>query len=138
MLGIVDTMPSPALGYMEVVPSRNPSVLFPIIQSHVQPNTTVHTDDRAVYSNLQQLPHVAQHLTVNHSLHFVDPVTGVHTQHIESYWARVKHQIKRMKGVRREKLVEYLHEFMWRERFGSQKSESFDNIIADISAQYPV
>ena len=43
-----------------------------------------------------------------------------------------------MKGVRREKLVEYLHEFMWRERFGSPKSESFDSIIADISAQYPV
>ena len=27
---------------------------------------------------------------VNHSLHFVDLVSGVHTQNIESYWCRVK------------------------------------------------
>ena len=40
-----------------------------------------------------------QHRVVNHSLHFVDGATSVHTQHAESYWNQVKTKFKRMKGV---------------------------------------
>ena len=36
------------------------------------------------------LPNVARHQTVDHSLQFKDPVTGVHTERIESYWNQVK------------------------------------------------
>jgi hypothetical protein len=39
------------------------------------------------------------HGTVNHSLNFVDPATGIHTQAFESYWAKAKQKIKEMKGV---------------------------------------
>ena len=55
----------------------------------------------AEYSSLkvQSFPNVSSHSTVNHSVHFVDPITGVHTQNIESYWNRVKYKIKKMKGV---------------------------------------
>ena len=42
---------------------------------------------------------------------------GVHTQIIESYWARTKRKFKRMKGVTEEQLPSYLDEFMWRERY---------------------
>ena len=54
-------------------------------------------------------PSVSTHATVNHSLEFVNPVTGVHTQHVESYWNRVKMKFKRM-------ISSYLDEYMWRER----------------------
>ena len=70
-----------------------------------------------------------------HTLPFVDPVTGVHTQNIESYWNRCKTKIKSMKGVRRHMLPGYLDEFMWRERVGSDK---FDAILNEIALQYPV
>ena len=61
-------------------------------------------------------PSVLTHATVNHSLEFVNPVTGVHTQHVESYWNRVKMKFKRMKGVHDTMLSSYLDEYMWRER----------------------
>ena len=44
-------------------------------------------------------------------------ITGVHTQHIESYWNTKKTYIKAMKGCRRTHLQGYLNEFMWRDRF---------------------
>ena len=63
-------------------------------------------------------PTVAAHKTVNHSLNFVDPVSGTPTQHVESYWSRAKHKIKRMKGCHAHQLTSSLDEFMWRESYG--------------------
>ena len=40
----------------------------------------------------------------------------VHTNHIESFWNRVKIKFKRMKGCHQSHLPGYLDEFMWRER----------------------
>ena len=84
------------------------------------------------------LPSVSTHGTVIHSLHFVDPTTGIHTQNIESYWERVKTKIKRMKGCHAHQIPSYLDEFMWRERHGPTKQAAFNSIIRDIAQQYPV
>ena len=81
---------------------------------------------------------VSAHNTVNHSLHFVDPVTGVLTQHVESYWNRVKGKLKRMRGCRATQLPSYLDEFLWCERYGKTAGEAWQSIIADIGTQYPV
>ena len=85
---------------------------------------------------IQGLPNVASHGVVNHSVTFVDPTTGVHTQHVECYWGRIKKKLKRMKGCHAHQLP-YLDEFMWRERHGTAR-QAFNNIIADIALQYPV
>ena len=63
---------------------------LPIIQAHVWPES----DEWRAYSQVQSLQNVSGHAMVNHSLHFVDPSTGVHTQSIESDWSCVKHRIK--------------------------------------------
>ena len=75
---------------------------------------------------------------MNHSVTFVDPVTGVHTQNAESYWNRVKTKLKRMKGCHAHQIPSYLDEFMWRERYGQSKRVAFNSIMRDIAHQYPV
>ena len=123
---------------MEIVPRRDAATLLPIIQAHTAPGTIIHSDEWAAYSQVQHLPVVAAHGTVNHSLTFVAPVTGVHTQHVESYWNRVKTKFKRMKGCHAHQLSSHLDEFMWRERHGQSARLAFNNIMRDIAQQYPV
>ena len=135
---MVDVSHQPALGYMEIVPDRTAATLLPIIRRHTKPNTTIHSDQWRAYSSVGSLPTVSSHATVNHSLNFVDPATGVHTQNIESYWSRVKTKLKRMKGCRATQLASYLDEFMWRERYGGSGALTMQNIIAHIAEQYPV
>ena len=77
---MVDTIRTPALGFMQIVPNQQRVTLLPIIQAHILPGTIIHSDDYATYRTaVGQLPNVAAYHIVNHSLHFVDPVTGIHT-----------------------------------------------------------
>ena len=108
VLGMVDISRSRRVGVMEIVDSRDAQTLLPIIQWHVRPGTIIHTDQWAAYNQLQHIGFT--HHTVNHSLNFVDPVTQVHTQNIESYWGRKKMKLKRMRGTTREMLPSYLDE----------------------------
>jgi hypothetical protein len=64
----------------------------------------VHSDEWASYRRVEQLPNVATHRTVNHSVGFVDSVMGP--------------KLKRMRGCSADEIPEYLDEFMWCERWG--------------------
>ena len=81
---------------------------------------------------------VSSHQTVNHSIEFVNSVTGVHTEHIESYWNRTNIKLRRMRGCHENELLGYLDEFLWRERRGNTAREAFTNIMSDIATQYPL
>ena len=80
------------------------------------------------------------HITVNHSLHFIDTVTGVHTQHAESNWSATKEKLKKMKGNTNPNfLIEYLHEFMWRTWYGdTHPNGCFQHLLQDIAEQNPL
>ncbi|XP_076392269.1 uncharacterized protein LOC143265225 [Megachile rotundata] len=53
------------------------------------------------------------HLTVNHSIHFVDPDTGAHTQSIERTWREVRSNVSKC-GTRESHLISYLAEYMFK------------------------
>ena len=135
VFGMVDTSHQPSLGYMH---QRNATTLLPIIQAHTAPETIIHSDEWAAYRRVSGLPHIARHNTVNHSLNFIDPVAGTHTQNVESYCNRVKGKLKRMKGCHANQLPSYLDEFLWRERHGHCGDAIMTNIMAAIARQYPM
>ena len=83
---------------MQLVPDRTAATLLPIIPAHVALGTTVQSDKWSAYNAVAALPAIAAHHIVNHSICFVDPAKGVHTQHIESFWNHAKLKLKRMKG----------------------------------------
>jgi hypothetical protein len=56
--------------------------------------TTIHSDEWAAYRSLRNNPNYI-HLTANHSVNFVEPMSGVHTQNIENTWMRVKRKQKK-------------------------------------------
>ena len=106
VFGLADTSHTPALGkfriWLLINYRRDMQVtwklchkeiqlatLLPIIQAHVANGTIIHSDQWAAYNRVASIPGVASHASVNHSINFVDPSTGVHTQNIESYWNRV-------------------------------------------------
>ena len=116
MFGIADVSTRPATGYMQLVDGRN---ALPIIQQHVHPGTVVHSDEWAANSQISSAGY--SYSSVNHSLHFLNPITGIHTQHIESYWSRAKAKLKGMHETCDDHLPEYLDEFMWRKRLEEQQ-----------------
>jgi hypothetical protein len=141
---MVDISVSPGVGFMQIVEKRDAETLLPIILAHTRPGTTIHSDQRAAYSNLQRcLPTVAVHRTVNHGRHFVDLAKGTHTQSIESYRSQVKAELKCMRGTTDEMLGGHLDEYLWRERYGRGINRRFDpkvtyeSLITDIATQYP-
>lgn len=81
-----------------------------------------------------------KHDWVNHSKHYVDPVSGVHTNRIEGVWEiRVKQYIKRMRGMPWEIIPEYLDEFLWRSWFLPEKptpTDALRGLVKGITKQF--
>jgi len=73
---------------------RDADTLYRLISDHVEISSTIHTDCWRGYNGLM-VRGFAAHLTVNHSYHFVDPVTGVHTNTIESQWRSFRRRLSR-------------------------------------------
>ena len=119
-------------GFLVTVPRRDAATLLAVLQQYVRPGTTVVSDLWAAYNTIGNLGY--QHLTVNHSVNFVDPVTGAHTNEVENMWMRAKRRNKKECGTARSLLDSYLLEFMWRLKFGD---DPFEQILADIRVVYP-
>ena len=113
VFGIADTSYEPSKIYLEIVDNRSASTLLPIVQRICRNGTIIISDQWKAYNKIEKLGF--HHLTVNHSLNFVDPITVAHTQSIESYWAKVKYRIKIKKGVLGDKMDLYLNEWMWKD-----------------------
>ena len=118
-------------GFLVPVPRRNAAILMPILTRYVRPGTTVVSDLWGAYNMIGA--HGYTHDTVNHSLHFVDPVTCAHTNEVENMWMLAKRRNKKECGIARTLIDTYLIGFMWRLKFGA---DPFENILRDIRSVY--
>ncbi|EGZ06612.1 hypothetical protein PHYSODRAFT_531350 [Phytophthora sojae] len=82
------------------------------------------------------------HKWVNHDKFFVDPKTGAHTNRIEGTWeVRVKRYIKAIRGVRKERLDQYLDMYLWKSWCFNgtvPKFQYLDGLVQGIRKHYPV
>ena len=126
--------PAAKEGFLVPVPRRDAATLLPIIQQWIRPGTEIWSDMWAAYNQLPALGY--QHNTVNHTYHFVDPVTYVTTNRVEAMWQRSKAKFKAMFGpTNRDMIPDYLSEFMWNQRF---KDNGFFHFWDQVSQIYPV
>ena len=88
-------------GFLVPVPARDQARLLLIIQQWVEPNTMLWRGMWAAYRSLPQLGFA--HSTVNHTLNFVAPLTGILTNRVEEMWQRAKAKFKAMYGPTTEK-----------------------------------
>ncbi|KAJ8969161.1 hypothetical protein NQ314_001902 [Rhamnusium bicolor] len=108
--------------FLEAVEQRNTKTLLGIIKQRILPGTMVYSDGWGAYESLGENNY--NHLTVNHSLHFVDTHTGVHTQNIERMWVEVRKMVPRF-GRRKNHYHGYLCECLFKIQYHRRRFHEF-------------
>lgn len=114
--------------FIKIITNRNQETLASLISRHVAPGSIIITDCWRGYLNLPTLGF--EHLTVNHSLEFVNEITGACTNTIEGTWNALKNDIP----VRnRTRFCENsLLEFIWRRKNNNNLWNSFILALAEV------
>ena len=98
------------------------------IDKLVKPGSTMHTDDARFYDFLNAAGY--RHDVVNHSQNYVDPITGVHTQNIESLWNLLRKSLPK-NGTSFDLILSYLYEFMFRKNHSNIDFENFLHLLGN-------
>lgn len=114
--------------FMVPVKNRKARTLVPLIVRWIELGSIIHSDCWRAYSRLKKLGY--QHVTVNHSKHFVDPDTNACTNRIESDWRQAKATIPRY-GIKRGLHSGYLAEFMWKRK--NTGKDLFLELLSDVT-----
>ena len=126
--------PATKEGFLLPVPRWNATTLMPLIIQWVRLVTEIWSDMWHAYNGIAA--EGFQHNVVNHQYKFVDPNSGVTTNHVEAMWQWAKAKFKLKFGpINRDMIPDYLAEFMWNQRF---KEHSYFYFWTQTTQQYPV
>ena len=110
---------------------RDRDTLEPIILQYIKAGSTIISDCWKVYHHLGAAGF--NHLSVNHSYHFVDPETGAHTNNVENLWWQIKRQLSET-YTRHANLSMHLCEYMW--RLAHNNVDQFEAFMEDAAELY--
>jgi transposase-like protein len=115
--------------FFEFVPNRTEETLLEIISRRIRPGSIINSDLWAAYRKIPSIGYF--HYTVNHSKNFIDPMTGAHTQSIESAWSHLKRFLQRMGRNIGPERSDYIAEYLYRKK---HKADLFLTLLRDIAA----
>lgn len=115
--------------FLVQVHNRTRETLLGLIKEWIAPGSIILSDCWKSYECLGEEGFI--HLSVNHKLFFKDPVTGVHTNTIESTWRHVKESLP--KYNRKVRFEFYLAEYMFKTKCEAENSHSFVEFLKIIS-----
>ncbi|KCZ80130.1 hypothetical protein H312_02462, partial [Anncaliia algerae PRA339] len=88
---------------------KKSETLIHIICEKVTSGNIIYTDEHKGYFKLGKFGFL--HKSVCNKYNFVNPINGVHTQHVESFHNEMKLEIKRRKDIKTEVRQEFLDNF---------------------------
>lgn len=97
--------------WAQVIEDKTIATIMPIICERVYAGSIIHTDEHKTYKALPRFGFL--HDCVCHKYEFINAVSRVHTQNVESFNNCLKYQIKIRKGVRTIDRSEFLSEVTW-------------------------
>jgi transposase-like protein len=108
--------------FLKVVEKRNHETIKELIERYVEKGSIVRTDCWKGYNGIDKLG--VTHQTINHSINFTDPETGVNTNTIEGIWNGIKLQIA-PRNRNKELIENHLLEYIWRKKHKNDLWYSF-------------
>nr|KAI8736835.1 hypothetical protein BgiMline_025989 [Biomphalaria glabrata] len=113
--------------FLTPVKTFDKNTLIKVIKEYVLPGTTIITYRLESLGCLENEGYF--HVTVNNKKHFVDPVTGAHTQTIVRLWREVQSKLPKY-GSRKENLSSHLAEFIFKHLHSNHLTRIHDMFTA--------
>jgi transposase-like protein len=98
--------------WAELVDDVEAATLLPLIGKQVRKGSTVCSDTFKSYTGVATQGYV--HRMVEHGKGEYRDKKGTHINGLEGFWGYLKRQLAAKGGIRREKLGEYLAEYVWK------------------------
>jgi hypothetical protein len=115
--------------------NRSAASLIPLIKKNIADGSVIMTDCWPSYNSLKNNGYY--HLTVNHSIHFVNQQTLANTQKIECSWRHMKTALTKG-GKNCELMAQYLCKYLWRRHYRRLGADMFIQFMNDISESFRV
>lgn len=120
--------------FFEAVEDRSAQTLIPIIKKNIKPGTLILSDCWKAYSSLEREGY--EHLTVNHSIQFLNPENGACTNLIESTWNAVKKSLPKS-GTQKHLYESYFCEYSVRKKYLNESEDKFLAFLQLVKRVYP-